>query len=984
MKHMVYLLFFCGFLLSQNNGRQVQNPPTLLIRESGKIVPIQLEKLEVQVSIRGLLAETAMTLTFLNTENRVLEGELIFPLSEGATICGYGLDINGELVDGVIVEKHQARIAFEKEVRKGIDPGLVEWVKGNNFRTRIYPIPANGRRIIQVRYVNELRAENQDCFYFLPLSFKEKIKHFSLSVSIWGSSLKPTIAQGDFGLIFRDVEGVTTANVVLENCTFQNDFYLKFSDFPKQLQTIEQDSEKNFYFLVQDTPVPEELLSSSSIQKVNLFWDASLSREKSDKEKEFSVLRLLCKKWQTFEIQVVVFRNEADSPQIFQVRNGDSQELEAFLGKVSYDGGTNLSILKNFQTNADLQLLFTDGLANIGEFQAIQANSPFYCLSSSTQMDAPFLKYLSEMNNGQFFNLLRQSENDIAERIGSPSFAYLGAEYNGKEITEVYPSGKESISGRFDLTGQLLVEEASITLKYGYGNQVFQKVSFSLKRNDSMKTGLVPRFWAQKKVLELALFPDKNQKQLLALGQRYGLVTPGTSLLVLENLEQYLEHNVEPPASRPELRNQWLAKMDELWAEKNKKQKEKIEEVIAFWQNRVEWWNTDFSNWEEELKKKAGEKRKTGGITGSDDFADSEEASERGLADGSSASEQDEEAPAPEPIRASNSKTPQKEEERQIDIVIKPWDPQIPYIQNLKSAESEGKSYQIYLQQRKNYRESPSYYLDCANYFFQAKEPLLAKKVLSSILDLELENPALLRVMAYRLAEAEEFDWTIDLLREVLRLRPEEPQSYRDLALVLTQRAEKNWSFSEISSAEDFKEASELFYQVVMGRWDRFVEIETIALMELNRLFGVVNRLSVKNPLKLVDIDSRLLKLLDVDVRILLSWDADLTDVDLWVIEPTGEKAYYGNQRSVIGGNVSRDFTQGYGPEEYCLKRLIPGVYVIKANYYGSRQQSLVGPATVKATVYTNYGRVNEQKKELTLRLGEVKEEVEIGQIELK
>jgi hypothetical protein len=35
-----------------------------------------------------------------------------------------GLDIEGEIVDGVCVEKEKARIAFEKEVRKGVDPGF--------------------------------------------------------------------------------------------------------------------------------------------------------------------------------------------------------------------------------------------------------------------------------------------------------------------------------------------------------------------------------------------------------------------------------------------------------------------------------------------------------------------------------------------------------------------------------------------------------------------------------------------------------------------------------------------------------------------------------------------------------------------------------------------------------------------------------------------------------------------------------------------
>ncbi|MEK7484346.1 MAG: DUF2135 domain-containing protein, partial [Planctomycetota bacterium] len=187
-------------------------------------------------------------------------------------------------------------------------------------------------------------------------------------------------------------------------------------------------------------------------------------------------------------------------------------------------------------------------------------------------------------------------------------------------------------------------------------------------------------------------------------------------------------------------------------------------------------------------------------------------------------------------------------------------------------------------------------------------------------------------------------------------------------------------------SVHDFEESMALLYQVVMGYWDRFSEIETIALMELNRVIAVTERLPQWKSLniKYPALDTRLRKLLEIDVRILLSWDADLTDVDLWVLEPSGEKAFYGYQRTFMGGLVSRDFTQGYGPEEYCLKKLVPGSYEIQANYYGSTQQSLVGAATVKATIFTNYGRPDQQMKELTLRLGGVKEVVTIGKIDLK
>jgi uncharacterized protein YfaP (DUF2135 family) len=128
--------------------------------------------------------------------------------------------------------------------------------------------------------------------------------------------------------------------------------------------------------------------------------------------------------------------------------------------------------------------------------------------------------------------------------------------------------------------------------------------------------------------------------------------------------------------------------------------------------------------------------------------------------------------------------------------------------------------------------------------------------------------------------------------------------------------------------------------------------------------------------------DPRLKKPLDLDVRILLTWDADLTDMDLHVVEPSGERAFFSHNLTTIGGLVSRDFTQGYGPEEYCLKKAMPGTYKIEVNYYGSQAVQLTGPVTVQAEVITHFGRPNEMRRSVTLRLEGKQDTVPVGEVE--
>ena len=307
-------------------------------------------------------------------------------------------------------------------------------------------------------------------------------------------------------------------------------------------------------------------------------------------------------------------------------------------------------------------------------------------------------------------------------------------------------------------------------------------------------------------------------------------------------------------------------------------------------------------------------------------------------------------------------------------IAIKPWSPDTPYLAMIRSV-AAGQAYSVYLQQRECYANSPSFILDCSDYFLTQKMPVLGMRILSNLLEHGLDDVALMRIYGWRLQQAEYLDLAVEIFERVLKQREDEPQSHRDLALALVQRWE------QYGNTDDAARAMALFYAVIIRQWDVFPEIEIIALMEMNRLIHLAKKRGIVIPER---IDKRLLRHLDLDVRISMSWDADLTDVDLHVFEPSGEHAYYGHNRTEIGGLVSRDFTRGYGPEEYVLKRAMPGNYIIKAHYYGSHQQTLCGPCTVTVTFFTNFGRDTEKKQTLTLRLDKPHNEVVIGEITIE
>ena len=325
-------------------------------------------------------------------------------------------------------------------------------------------------------------------------------------------------------------------------------------------------------------------------------------------------------------------------------------------------------------------------------------------------------------------------------------------------------------------------------------------------------------------------------------------------------------------------------------------------------------------------------------------------------------------------------------------VKLTAWDPQTPYLQAIKDAVTAlggGTSanaanvaevaYGEYLVQRKKYAASPAFYLDCAGYFFGIKANALAVRMISNLAELRLDDPGMLRTCAWRLREAGEHDAALPVLRKVAKLRPEEPHSFRDLAITLEERGRRD------ANATDVAEAMANYHKTAFTAWKRDNALWTaiVAIEELNALVAWSGRQKWpegKSP-KVPEMDYTYRKLLDLDVRIALAWDTDNTDVDLHVLEPDGEEAYYQHQRTSTGGLVSHDVTTGYGPEEYLKKDAAKGAYKVLANYFGSRQQTLLGPATVTATVFTNWGRADEKRQILSLRLDKVKDKVPIGDV---
>ena len=188
LKFLFYVLLFLG-------AKTFAQSPELTVKGEGS-EKVRMSQLLVNVKVVGNIAYTTAEMHFFNSSNRQMEAELIFPLPENVSVSRYAIDINGKMREAVPVNKNKGKQVFEAIEHRRVDPGLLEKVDGNNFRTRIYPLMPNGERIVIIGYEEELSAfDKNNLTYQLVSRYPKKLDKFEMNISVLGSASSPTVAE---------------------------------------------------------------------------------------------------------------------------------------------------------------------------------------------------------------------------------------------------------------------------------------------------------------------------------------------------------------------------------------------------------------------------------------------------------------------------------------------------------------------------------------------------------------------------------------------------------------------------------------------------------------------------------------------------------------------------------------------------------------------------------------------------------------------
>ena len=955
--------------------------------------PMELRELSVDILVVGQTAVTTMEMTFYNPNTRVMEGEFQFPLADGQQVSRFALDINGKMREGVVVDKALGRKAFEDIVRRGVDPGLLEKTEGNNFKARVYPMPAQGSRRVLIAFEQELRQKNGQDFYFLPIASALQLQKFKLRTEVVSRLVKADI-ENSLELDFKQTRNSYISELSKDNYSLNKNIALTFPKVEKpQVLTATKGNSSYLYGTMALGNTAQQ--PKNSPKKLGILWDVSHSAAQADKEKAFAFLNDYFSHIQNTEVTLNTFSIRTSEAVDFEVKNGNWQPLKAYLQNLKYDGATDGNAM-SFSPKCDEYLFFTDGIFNFGakEFSVTEAvkqiKTPITVINSTAVANTAKMQYLAGATGGNFIDLTTLSTAEAVKAACYTPFQLLGYEVKKGKVKDLYPEKGTALSGEtFTFAGKLLSDEATIVVSVGYPNKVVaqQEISFSKDNATSQSEyALLRRVWAEKQIAHLQRI-GADQKQIDAVGRQYGIVTEGNSLIVLETVSDYLRYRITPPKELLQEYQKYLQQ-----EEKDKKEfaKESLEEVIGQSADQTKWWQTSYPKKQKNTKNNGslpsqyvidGDTLDVGyELVEAAPMAHKEERVTvvENLSDKDSYQLEEVVAIDNAPQRkttmvgAISSNAAMKRSESYSEdapeaptgsIALNAYNPDTPYLKVMEYAD-EAKAVETYYKLKEEYGSTPSFYADVADYFFKKGNKEQAILVISNLAELGLDDPQLLRMLGYKLSSYGAKKEAVQVFRKVAELREEEPQSFRDLGLALADDGQYN-------------EAVKTLYKVVTGLWSsRFGNVQLVTMNDINSLIARHKGINTSY------IDKRLLKKEPVDVRVVLSWDTDNCDMDLWVTDPKNEECYYSNKLTYLGGKISEDVTQGYGPEEFMLKKAVKGKYKVQVNYFGTSSQKQLMPVSLRIIFYTHYGTPQQKQQETTVRLSNAEEVIEVGSFE--
>jgi hypothetical protein len=551
---------------------------SLVANVDGRNVPLTVGYHKVSVDIRDQIARTVIEQSFVNHTPARLEGVFYFPLPQDASISGFGMWIGDELVQADVVEKQRAREIYETILRERRDPGLLEWTGGNLFQARVFPIEARSEKRITITYTQVLPLQNNRYRYSYGLQ-SELLKQHPLRELTIDVKISSVLSLGEVACpthlarIDR-TPGAAHVEFTAQEYTPDRDFevLVQIASGQRDATLIPHRRGDDGYFMclltppVSDGTWQRETLSDGQPLQLLILADTSGSMDSASRENQKQFVAALLGAL-TPEDRVNLATCDVECRWAFaEPRSGDADNVAAARQRLADRVSLGWTDLDQAFASALAQatpqthvIYIGDGVVTSGDADPVAFGKrlqrmaegragTFHAVSVSSRFEPLVLKTIASLGGGSLRQISgertpQRVARELLAEVTQPVIRDLRVEFRGVRVARVYPpqlpnlaAGTQQILlGRYlpegaDQTGEIVVS----------GNFAGKPVRFTGKvalQDAEQGNSFIPRLWARMHLDALLDQGDSSaiKDEIIALSEEYHIITPYTSLLVLES-----------------------------------------------------------------------------------------------------------------------------------------------------------------------------------------------------------------------------------------------------------------------------------------------------------------------------------------------------------------------------------------------------------------------------------------------------------------
>ncbi len=564
----------------------------MLLPKDDTLPPLAIVNQRVAISIESGVAEVTIEQVFRNHTDRDLEAVYVFPLPADAVIADFAMTIDGRRVSGELVEKDRARQIYRDIVRRLQDPGLLEYLGGNLFRISIYPVPRRGDQKVEIVYSQTLAFESGLYRFVYPLKTGERasrtLEDFTISARV-----KSDVAIGNLYSPSHEVDIVRKSD---RECVLgfeevgsllDRDFELFFSvargDLDMSLLTHAAADEAGFFMLMLAPAVLAPDIQPPPKDVVFVVdTSGSMRGEKIEQARRalaYSVKRL--NPGDRFNLIRFATDVEPISERLLEANEANRAKVLETIAQTVARGGTAIddALAAAFKMDfgpkrAAIIVFVTDGRPTIGESNPdiilkhvahLNARGVrLFVFGVGDEVNTRLLDSLSAENGGVSYYVRPEENIEIrlaafADKISHPVLTSPRLEIEGVRISRMTPRtlpdlfGGERILafGRYEGNGHVAIRLRGEV--DGEPREFVHEGSFPDVQSGNT---FIPPLWATRRIgfllEEIRLRGESRElkDEVTRLSREYGVMTPYTSYLVLENEKAYERHGLREPGER--------------------------------------------------------------------------------------------------------------------------------------------------------------------------------------------------------------------------------------------------------------------------------------------------------------------------------------------------------------------------------------------------------------------------------------------------